>query len=309
MKQQPVSSYVSRLEAELHRRGAERETVKSAVAEVWSHVARSPEVDPEVAFGPVEQFAGEAMAGRPLRTRYLQRLSLALARQGVAGGRAGQVLAEVDEYVTDSLEDPVVAFGPPERYAAEVAATLGAARPAPSRSSALSGLLVAFLSTAGTLLAVEGLVALARGTAAPLTAGVLLAVLVLPPVGRAVAVAARRPAPIGPVVAVVALVATLLVRVTVLVGFREPVVTSAPAPIVLLLGLGLLAGLQVLSRRWITSALPEPVADPRPGEAAGDPMVWDPPDQNGPVRRTLVAGLVLSGLNVAVLTAAALMLR
>lgn len=38
-------------------------------------------------------------------------------------------------------------------------------------------------------------------------------------------------------------------------------------------------------------------------------MIWDLPDRDGPIRRTLLGGLVLSGMSVAVLAAAALLLR
>ncbi|WP_432545751.1 HAAS signaling domain-containing protein [Kineococcus sp. SYSU DK004] len=59
--------------------------------------------------------------------RYTEKLHVALRLRDVPGERIGQVLAEVEAHVADTGEDPVEAFGPPRRYAREVAAATGTA--------------------------------------------------------------------------------------------------------------------------------------------------------------------------------------
>lgn len=106
--------------------------------------------------------------------RYCDELLLALRMKDVPGPRIGSVLAEVRAHLVDSGEEPEAAFGPPEEYAAALAA------PAPPRSRAAR--LHEARSGAACLLGVvwllEGAVSLATGTDArlgpiPLGAAVL----------------------------------------------------------------------------------------------------------------------------------------
>ena len=70
--------------------------------------------------------------------RWLTALAAELRRHGLEPDTAANVVAEADAHLRDSREQPVFAFGPPERYAATIAATLaetaarasGATRPA-----------------------------------------------------------------------------------------------------------------------------------------------------------------------------------
>lgn len=309
MKHQ-TTSYIKQLAAELHRLGAERKQVEGVMAEVSAHVGQSQgDDDLAVVFGPAENFARDVLAGRrPLRTRYLQQLSWELSERGLSGSRIGQVLAEVDEHVTDSGEDPATTFGPPDQYAAQIATAVRTPSHQPSPPMTRK-LLTGLLSATGTLLAVEGIVALIHSHPAPLTLGVLAAAVAVPLLQGGSGPLVRRPAPVGCIAGLIAQVGGLLALAAVLVWFRQPVLTSVPAWAFTALGLALVATHLLVSWPSVRDSTPEPVTDPRPGDDAGNPAVWDAID-GASVTRSMAWGTpIFTALEVAGLTAAVLLLR
>jgi hypothetical protein len=283
---QDTTSYITELQAELRRLGCDREQTGDVMAEVFEAYTRRPDGDLAVVFGPPAQYAHDATTGRrPPRIRYLQRLGAALSALDVPPARVGEVLAEVDEHVRDSGQDPVEAFGRPEEYARQVADVAGPAVPAATRPVPQALLSVA-LATAGTLLSVEGLVALLRGGPAPLTAAVLVAVVVVPVLEVGAGVLVRRPAPLGILAALVSTVGLWLVQAAVLVRFRTPVVTELPAAAHLVAGLVLVAAAVWGARSLTGAALPEPVLDPRP-RADDHPVFETVEAREALVRRTV----------------------
>jgi hypothetical protein len=307
MKQQ-APSYIRQLETELHRLGAEREQTRQVTAEVWAHVIRLPDDDPAEAFGPADQFARDVLAGRrPVRTRYLQQLSLELMRRGIPGSRVGEVLAEVDEHVTDTGEDPATAFGAPSEYAARIADTAGPAGLEQSQPSVRS-LITDLLSVTGTLLAVEGIVALVHDHRAPLTLGALAAAVAIPLLRMGSGLLVRRIDLVGFIAVLVSLVGSLAFETAVLVWFRGPELGSLPAWAAAALGLTVaVASLRVF---WpaVRSLLPEPVTDPRPGAHEVDP-VWQRDDREKVTGVMVWGSVVFVILEVAFLTTVVLLLR
>jgi hypothetical protein len=244
---------------------------------------------------------------RPPRSRYLRRLGTELAARGLPGARVGQVLAEVDEHVRDSGQGPLEAFGPPAEYAERVVEAAGPLPADPARSTPRA-LIAAAGTTAGTLLAVEGVAALVRGEPAPLTVGVLVAALVLPLVEVAAGRLVRRPAPLGIVAALVAAVGGWLGQLTALVWFRSPVLVDGPGVVALVAGLVLVAGMLLASPSLTRSDLPEPVVDPRPG-AARHPAFEDADQRDALVRGTARGAVVVVAVEIASLVVAVLLLR
>jgi hypothetical protein len=303
-----TASYVTRLEAELRRLGAEKEQSQDILEEVFAELDRFSTTDLSQTFGPAEEYAQDALTGRrPLRSRYLRRLGTELAERGLPGTRVGQVLAEVDEYVRDSGQSPLEAFGPPDEYAERVVEAAGP-QPADPVRSPPRDLLVAAGTTAGTLLAVEGVTALLRREPAPLTLGVVVAALVLPAVHVAAGRLVRRPAPLGIVAALVATVGGWLGQLAVLVWWRNPVLVDGPAVVVLVIGLVLVAAMHRASGSVTRTDLPEPVLDPRPG-APRHPAFEDSDQRDALVRRTARGAVVVAVVEIATLTVAVLLLR
>jgi hypothetical protein len=288
--------YADQTMAELRRLGAGKEQIRRIMAEVRGQVAEAPDGDLAAVLGPAEQFAGDALAGRrPVRAMYLRRLRTELRARGVPGGRIGEVLAEVDTHVADTGEDPASAFGPPEGYAARIAEETGAT-PEASTSTArrfLTGVPI----TAGTLLAVEGVVGLVRDRAAAVTLAVLLAALLLPVLNQVAGPRARRSDGLGCATAVGSLVVTQIVQIVVLVRFRQPVLADLPAWVAAVAGLATALAVIVAFRPAQRPAGLAPVIDPRPGVAHGDPTVWDTGNGDGPGVRGIV--WVVVALNVA----------
>lgn len=301
--------YLAQLQAELRRLESGTERTRRVLAEVFAHLGRRPDADLGEVFGPAEEFVRDALDGRrPLRSQYLEQLSGELIGQGLPGERVGQVLAEVDEYVTDCGEDPAEAFGPPAEYAQRIAEAAGHVPPSATRHVPRA-LLVAAVSTAGTLLSVEGVAALPRGGPAPLTAGVLVAVMLVGLLQVGSARVVRRPAPVGIAAAAVALVGGWLAQAAVLVRFRAPVLVDVPAVVMVTAGLGLVATGVWAARALARTALPEPFSDPRPGAGAAHPAFWDVAEREGLARGTARAAVVFAAVEIAVLAVAVLLLR
>jgi ABC-2 type transport system ATP-binding protein len=61
--------------------------------------------------------------------RWLTALDAALRRRGIAADVVGNVVAEAAAHLRDSGESPVTVFGPPERYATAIGASLAEAEP------------------------------------------------------------------------------------------------------------------------------------------------------------------------------------
>lgn len=301
--------YLAQVQAELRRLDSGKEETRRILAEVFAHSGSRPDADLREVFGPADQFVRDALDGRrPLRSRYLQQLSGELVGRGLPGERVGQVLAEVDEHVTDSGEDPAQAFGPPAEYAQRVAEVAGPLPPSPTQHVPRA-LLVAAVSTAGTLLSAEGVLALLGGGPAPLTAGVLVAAVLVALLQVGSARVVRRPAPVGIVAAMVAFAAGWLAQAAVLVRFRTPVLADVPAVAMVAAGLGLVAVGVGAARSLARAALPEPFDDPRPGAGAAHPAFWDAAERESLARGTARAALVLAAVEIAILTAAVLLLR
>lgn len=301
--------YADQAMAELRRLGAGKEQIRRIMAEVWAQAAEARDPDLAAALGPAEQFAGDALAGRrPVRVEYLRRLRAELHARGVPSGRLGEVLAEVDTHVADTGEDPASAFGPPEKYAARIAEETGATPEA--STSAARRLLTGVPATAGTLLAVEGVVGLVRDRAAPVTLAVLLAALLLPALSQLAGLSVRRSTGLGCATALGAVVLTQVVQIVVLVRFRQPVLADLPAWVAVVAGFATGLVLIVVSRP--AQRLPglAPVLDPRPGAAHGDPTVWDTGKGDGPGPRGIAWGAVaLNMAEIVWLTAVVLLLR
>lgn len=109
-----------------------------------------------------------------MRTRvrtYDDQLLLALRVRGVPGPGIAEALAEVDSHVAETGEEPYDAFGPPQAYAAEVAAALGHPdQTAPFWREVLTWSTAAYglAGAAGAWLVIDGVLALAAGDRAAL---------------------------------------------------------------------------------------------------------------------------------------------
>lgn len=77
-----------------------------------------------------------------LDKKYRDELTLALRLHEISGDRVGEVLAEVETHISETGEDPVVAFGSPREYAAQVAGHIEVGRGKRSTAEILSGALV-----------------------------------------------------------------------------------------------------------------------------------------------------------------------
>lgn len=307
--EQQTTSYVTQLQAELNRLDAGKEQTRRVLEEVFARLGRRPDADLGDMFGPAEQFARDALAGRrPLCSRYLQQLAAELGDRGLSGDRIGQILAEVDEHVLDCGEDPTEAFGTPAEYAGRIAEATGRVLPAPTRHTARA-LLVAAISTAGTLLSVEGLVALLGGRPAALTAGVLVAVALVSVLEVGTARLVRRPTPVGVVAGVTALAGGWLAQAAVLVWFRTPVLIDVPAAAMAAAGLGLVSASLWATRSLARTTLPEPVGDPRPAASTSHPAFWDAAERDALVHGTARAAVALTAVGIALLTITVLLLR
>jgi hypothetical protein len=307
---QQAASYTARLDAELRRLDCGSEQRRRIMAEVFGATSRDPGIDLSVEFGPAEQFAQDALAGRrPLRTRYLQQLGAELAGRGLTGGQVGQVLAEVDEYVRDSGQDPTMAFGTPAAYADDVAAAAGPVTAGPSNPLWLT-LLGAAVDAAGMFLVVEGAAGLLHGQGtAPLTAGVLAAVALVTALETGIGPLARRSGLVSLLSVVAGVVGSWAVQAAALIWFREPVLTELPAVAMAASGVALLAASGWAVTRWTRAAMPEPVTDPRPGAGTTDPLVWDALDRDTLARRTVVGAAALTAVRFLVLTAVVMQFR
>jgi hypothetical protein len=307
-KQEP-DTYAHKTMAELRRLGADRDQIRQIMTEVFAQAGNAPDRDLSAVFGSAEQFAADALAGRrPVRADYLRRLRTELHALGVPSGRIGEVLAEVDEHVSDTGERPVAAFGPPDQYAARIAEETGA-KPQP-RPGAARSVLTGALTTAGTLLAVEGVVGLVRDHSAPVTVAVLLTALLVPVLGYTFASLVRPSGAAGCALAFGTLAAKLLVQAGVLVWFRQPVVASLPAWAAVGAGLAAVLALIVVSRPNRSNPLFTAVVDPRPGATRGDSVVWDTDERAGDLPRGIAWGTTAICLaEVAALTVVVLLLR
>ena len=111
---------------------------------------------------------------------YTSRLLLALRQRDVPGPRIAEALAEVENHVAESGEDPEDAFGSPRAYAEEVTAALrgeaahSGERPALTWSRAA---LFALGGYAGAQLVFDGALGLAQGSRATLGLPAPLALL------------------------------------------------------------------------------------------------------------------------------------
>jgi hypothetical protein len=93
---------------------------------------------------------------------YQEKLTLALRLRDVTGARIGEVLAEVEAHTAETGEDPGEAFGPPKRYAAEIASIEGARVPRRrGPGDVLRPLGLAVLSGAATAALIDGTFSLA----------------------------------------------------------------------------------------------------------------------------------------------------
>jgi len=117
---------------------------------------------------------------------YVRDLVVALRTRDVPGPRIGEVIAEVEAHVSESGETPAEAFGPPDEYAATIAATIP---PVDGRSRRLRSNIVTWLCTyavaLGSMLAGAGVVALVIGRPMALSLSWAVAVALIPPVGLA----------------------------------------------------------------------------------------------------------------------------
>jgi hypothetical protein len=298
--------YAQQTMTELRRLGADRDRTREIMAEVYAQVGEASDRDLTAVFGPPEQFAGDALAGRrPVRVDYLKRLRADLHALGVPSGRIGEVLAEVDAHVSDTGEGPVTAFGPPGQYAARIAEETGAT-PQP-QPAVVRRVLIGALATAGTLVTVEGVVGLVRGHSAPVTVAVLVAAVLVPVLGQVLAVLVRRVGAAGCALALGSFVVNVAVQVVALVWFRQPVVVGLPAWAGVGVGFAAVLAVIVVSRHDRTSLPSSAVTDPRPGAVHGDLAVWD---KDKHVPRGLAWGAAaISLVEIAGLTVVVLLLR
>jgi hypothetical protein len=302
-------TYAERTMAELRRLGADRDQIRQIMTEVWVQLGDTPDQDLSTVFGPPEQFAGDALAGRrPVRVDYLRRLRTELHARGVPSERIGEVLAEVDAHVSDAGDDPATAFGPPDRYAARIAEEIGATPqpPPPAARRILTGA----AASAGTLLAVEGVVGLIRHHPAPVTLAVLLTAVLIPVLSQSVLLLGRRSSGFGCAAALGLFVATQIAQVAVLVWFRQPVLADLPAGAVAGVGLAAVLGMIMVFRPGRRQPMSTPVIDPRPGAEHDGPIVWDTDEKDGDAPRGIGWGAAALGVvEIAALTVVVLLLR
>jgi hypothetical protein len=118
---------------------------------------------------------------------YVRDLALALRAQDVPGPRIGEVIAEVEAHVAESGETADEAFGPPDEYAAAIAATIppeaGGTRRL-RRSNVLTWLCIYAVSF-GAVLAGAGVVALVIRHPLGLTVNLAVTAALIPPVALA----------------------------------------------------------------------------------------------------------------------------
>ncbi|WP_238015990.1 hypothetical protein KZZ52_00465 [Dactylosporangium sp. AC04546] len=261
---QQWASYIKQVEAELRSHGVKRIQTTSVLEEVWAERDRAPGADPTELFGAAEQFTCDVLEGRrPLRVRYLRQLRLALSYRGVPVSRAEQVLAEVDAHVTGSGTAPVTAFGPPDRYATQVAEAVGAPG-RPPWPPVIHRLGADVSSVAGTVLTVEGIVAFIHHHLARFTLGLLLVAVAVALLNEGWRSLVRRPTVFGCSGIFVAF-GGLFAQSTVLVWFQQPVLGSLSAWAFIVIGLALIAASIRLSRPSGRQVTPEAATDPRPG--------------------------------------------
>ncbi|MBO3103373.1 hypothetical protein [Cellulomonas fengjieae] len=192
-------------------------------------------------------------------------LIIALRARDMPGARIGEVLAEVDEFCTDSGLDAPTAFGSPAAYAASLTAPAGGTRAGLRDDLRTVGrILPGFLG----LMVVQACLGddgpdlvVTAGWLAGLPVMLLATVLTVRSLGRSTATGWRAHA-----VPVAVIVATLAVVVALILLLTTPVVTVPDAvafPLAALLLLGpALAGTQRARRRPTADVVSDPRADP-----------------------------------------------
>lgn len=195
---------------------------------------------------------------------WAEALLLELRLRGVAGGRIGAVLAEVEAHCADSGETARDAFGEPAEYAAALdlpASPTQSGSSAPEVAAAAAGLLGMF-TTAGSVAAWQ------TGTTVTFTLGAMVAALVLL---ACLTVLALRPDKVlrfvleRPLVTTLGFGAVTAGLVVLLVSARQPLFDLPWQPL-LALGLTLVIGEFIWTLRH-RDQLDDPVVGPGPDGA------------------------------------------